>query len=145
MNLQSYYSLAVKTSSSALDFLENQLPSSKDIINDHAKDIKIKADIDIQDFIAESLSHTKIPILGEENTTGVACDGYRWIIDPIDGTVNYYRGFPMACISIALWKGMLPIFGVIKDIYFKSMYCGFVGDQALLNDNAIQISSFTSQ
>ena len=44
----------------------------------------------------------KIPVLGEEGCTGDISAEYRWVIDPIDGTVNYAFGNPHAAVSIAL-------------------------------------------
>ena len=46
----------------------------------------------------------KIPLLGEEGCTGDINAEYRWVVDPIDGTVNYFFGIPHAAVSIALQK-----------------------------------------
>ena len=39
--------------------------------------------------------------------------GYRWIIDPLDGTVNFVHGLPVFGVSIALYEGLRPLVGVI--------------------------------
>ena len=44
----------------------------------------------------------EIPLLGEEGDTGDPNAEYRWVVDPIDGTVNYAFGIPHAAVSIAL-------------------------------------------
>ena len=100
------------------------------IFND-GKDLKITADIQVHDFILNNLRSTGIPILSEESVTKNIVDGYCWIVDPIDGTLNYFRGFQMACISIALWNQMQPVFGVINDIFHKSIYKGIVGKKPI--------------
>ena len=44
----------------------------------------------------------QIPLLGEEGDSGDVNAEYRWVVDPIDGTVNYFFGMPHAAVSIAL-------------------------------------------
>ena len=46
----------------------------------------------------------EIPLLGEEGDSGDVSAEYRWVVDPIDGTVNYFFGMPHAAVSIALQK-----------------------------------------
>ena len=46
----------------------------------------------------------QIPLLGEEGDSGDVNAEYRWVVDPIDGTVNYFFGMPHAAVSIALQK-----------------------------------------
>ena len=43
-------------------------------------------------------SHPEIPVLGEEGTVGNLGSEYRWVVDPIDGTVNFAYGIPHACV-----------------------------------------------
>ena len=49
---------------------------------------------------------------GDAPTTGV---GRAWVIDPLDGTINYANGIPFFCVSIALVEAGVPIVGVIHD------------------------------
>ena len=60
-----------------------------------------------------------------------------WIIDPIDGTANYSRDIPFACVSIALWKEKSPILGVVYDFYRKELFSGLVGSGAWLNNEKL--------
>jgi myo-inositol-1(or 4)-monophosphatase len=69
-----------------------------------AHDIKLKLDVRSQKLI-EKILHAAFPqisVLGEEGCSGDANSEYRWVVDPIDGTVNYARGMPHAAVSIAL-------------------------------------------
>lgn len=52
-------------------------------------------------------------ILGEEGATKVGDSGYTWVIDPIDGTVNYLYGVPGWCVSIAVKQGDNVVAGVV--------------------------------
>src|ERR1017187_3291363 len=69
-------------------------------------DIKLELDVRCQALIEKILAAAfpQIPVLGEEGDTGDVNAEYRWVIDPIDGTVNYFFGMPHAAVSIALQK-----------------------------------------
>lgn len=81
-------------------------------------DIKLELDVRCQELITETLL-ARFPdhaVLGEEGDTGG--DGeIEWIVDPIDGTVNYFYGIPHFCVSIAARRKNDPkiILGVIHD------------------------------
>ena len=73
-----------------------------------AHDIKLALDVECQALI-ETCIHESFPehaILGEEGATPKLDMPYEWIIDPIDGTVNFSHGFPHWCSSVAVqYKG----------------------------------------
>src|SRR5690348_8560986 len=67
-------------------------------------DIKLDLDVRCQKAIEKILrkAYPEIPILGEEGITGDPSAQHRWVVDPIDGTVNFTYEIPHACVSIAL-------------------------------------------
>ena len=67
-------------------------------------DIKLELDVRCQQRIERILRRTfpGVPVLGEEGVTGDLEGPWRWVVDPIDGTVNFTYGIPHACVSIAL-------------------------------------------
>src|SRR5208282_657546 len=69
-----------------------------------AHDIKLELDVRCQKLIERTLraAFPKISLLGEEGCSGDVNAEYRWVVDPIDGTVNYFFGIPHAAVSIAL-------------------------------------------
>jgi myo-inositol-1(or 4)-monophosphatase len=71
-----------------------------------AHDIKLELDVRCQKTIQHILhaAFPQVALLGEEGCTGDANAEYRWVVDPIDGTVNYFFGMPHAAVSIALQK-----------------------------------------
>jgi len=82
-----------------------------------AHDIKLELDKRSQHLI-ESLLLAKFPdhaIYGEEGISGDPDSEFHWIIDPIDGTVNFFYGIPHFAISIALRQAGEIIVGVIYD------------------------------
>jgi len=79
-------------------------------------------------------------ILSEEAGEIVMDSDYKWIIDPIDGTVNFAHGIPICCVSIGLeFKGEM-IFGAVYNPFNKEFYFAQKGFGASLNDKMIRVS-----
>jgi len=53
--------------------------------------------------------------VGEEGTDEAGTQPYVWYIDPLDGTNNFSHGFPVFCVSLALYEGRRPLAGVVFD------------------------------
>jgi len=106
------------------------------------KDIKLSSDKQAEAAIMDVLKKSSYSILSEEMGLYTGANGeYRWIIDPLDGTANYYRGLDeLCCVSIALWKGDEPILGVINRFATSELYVGIVGEGAWKNDIHISTS-----
>lgn len=80
-------------------------------------------------------------ILGEESGWGRQKEnGYKWIIDPIDGTTNFIQGVPLCAISIALWDEKGPLLAVVSDPLRKKLYQAGRGRGARLNGKNIKVS-----
>ncbi len=81
-------------------------------------DLVTDADLGSQELIVEGLNRAFLDhaILGEENgLIGDPGKPYRWIVDPIDGTMNFAHGFPLWCVSIGLEHEGELVVGVILD------------------------------
>ena len=85
------------------------------------------ADSENEEFLRAELARL-IPgsaFVGEEGEQdSILRDGYTWIVDPIDGTMNFSRGIPECAVSIALLKDGEPFIGVVynpfTDIHWKA-------------------------
>ena len=109
--------------------------------SEHGRDIKIDADFATDARIHEELaSRSPLPILSEERTATGPADGLRWIVDPVDGSMNFARQIPFCCVSVALWDGMSPVVGVIHDLTRAEVFTAIVGQGAWLNDDPIRVS-----
>ena len=81
-------------------------------------------------------------VLGEESGSRKAAPAgarFTWVIDPLDGTSNYLRGFPHWCISIALVEAGEPVHGVIFDPLRNELFTASKGSGAALNERKIRI------
>ena len=67
----------------------------------NAKDLVTEWDVRSEETIRNVLAPSGIPVLGEEQG-GSRAGGAHWLVDPIDGTVNFAHGLPLWCVSIAL-------------------------------------------
>ncbi|NBV86174.1 MAG: inositol monophosphatase [Verrucomicrobia bacterium] len=107
-----------------------------------AHDIKLDLDVQSQALItnmllAEFPTHA---IYGEEGIAGNQASDWQWIIDPIDGTVNFFYSLPHFCISIALRHKDAIQVGVIYDPMRDELWEVERGGTPKLNGNPIQVS-----
>lgn len=79
-------------------------------------------------------------ILTEESSFKEKGSSWRWIIDPLDGTTNYYRGFPFFSVSIGLEKDGEVILGVVYIPLFEELFVAQKGEGAFLNERRISVS-----
>ncbi len=79
-------------------------------------------------------------VLAEESG-GTIPDGRLWIIDPLDGTVNFVHGIPQVSVSVGLWEGSTPLAGVIYDPLRDECFAAAANEGATLNDRPITVSA----
>ncbi len=109
-------------------------------------DLVTKADMDAENKIISTIKG-KFPehsLLTEESGEERNKSDYCWIIDPLDGTNNFYHKFPMFCVSIALYKKGKPIIGVVFDPIKKELFFAEANKGAFLNDKQINVSTANS-
>ncbi len=80
-------------------------------------------------------------LTGEEGAVGSTEHGYRWLIDPIDGTTNFAHGQPHWAVSICLEHQGNPVMGVVYDVAKREMFTAITGQGAYLNGKPIKASS----
>ena len=105
------------------------------VLHDRGKDLKSAADLACEQTIFEILDATAIPVLSEETRQNAELLNAErvWIVDPLDGTVNYTRGLPLFCVSIGLWESGQPKLGVIHEPVRHVTWSGIVGEGATRN------------
>lgn len=80
------------------------------------------------------------PVVREESGGDLPDGGRVWLVDPIDGTTNFMRGFPWMGVSVALWIDDAAAVGVVVDISNGDEYTAVVGRGAWLNGSPIGVS-----
>lgn len=83
-------------------------------------------------------------LLSEESGEIAQDSEYKWIIDPIDGTINYAQNIPICCISIGVEKAGEMILGAVYNPFMNEFFFAEKGKGATLNDAPIHVSEQTS-
>ena len=108
-----------------------------------AHDIKLEIDVLAQNLITDMLlkRFPQHALYGEEGIVGDQASDYQWVVDPLDGTVNFFYGIPHFCVSIALRFQREIIVGVIYDPIRDELWAGQKGQPPLLNGRACHVSA----
>src|SRR5437773_1070263 len=107
-----------------------------------AHDLKLEIDVQAQELITNLLLK-EFPghaIYGEEGIAGDQSTEHQWVVDPLDGTVNYFYGIPHFCVSIALRLRSEIMVGVIYDPMRDEMWAGQKGEKPKLNGQPFHVS-----
>jgi myo-inositol-1(or 4)-monophosphatase len=143
MSISHYLDAAARAALAAGDFLNSHFGTTLAVNEFTAHDIKLDLDVRTQELITRQLLE-RFPdhaIYGEEGIAGNQQSEYQWIVDPIDGTVNYFYGIPHFCVSIALRERGEIIVGVIYDPSRKELWQVERGGTATLNGRPIHVST----
>lgn len=79
-------------------------------------------------------------IIGEEGADRTGTTGVTWVIDPLDGTVNYLYGFPAWAVSVGVLVDGQPTHGVVHAPALGTVWHGTAGEDAFANDVPIRTS-----
>lgn len=168
VKLDAVEKVVVKAARAAGRVMRDNWYAPKKIKLAEAHDIKLELDVRCQALIEKILreAYPDIPALGEEGNTGDTTAPERWVIDPIDGTVNYAFGMPHAAVSIALqsaderWPalgaqnksprrppnhvtrgpGHVSIVGAIYDPFTDELWSTRIGRPTRLNGRVVRVS-----
>ncbi|HEV2614308.1 MAG TPA: inositol monophosphatase family protein [Gammaproteobacteria bacterium] len=123
----------------ALDRLEGVKVTPKGP-KDFATEVDHKAETEIIQIIRKS--YPDHSILGEEFGEQLGKDtDTLWIIDPLDGTTNFFHGFPHFCVSIAVMQKGRIEHGVIYDPLRQELFTASAGSGAKLNQYRLRVSN----
>jgi len=146
MNLIAAQKAAIQAARAAGKIMRANWNAPKRVKVSHAHDIKLELDVRCQKTIENILyrAFPKVPLLGEEGNSGDLNASYRWVVDPIDGTVNYFFGMPHAAVSIALQAtapgSPIALIGVIYDPFTDELWTATYGGKTRLNGKVVRAS-----
>jgi myo-inositol-1(or 4)-monophosphatase len=151
MKVGYFTTVAIEAALAAGEFLKNLY--RKDIAVDYKGDRNpvTFADIESQRIIKEIIlkNFKNSVFLAEEDFNELNIEYYRnyedylWIIDPLDGTVNFRKGFPFFCVSIALQYKKEIVLGVVYSPILNELFIAEKGSGAYLNDERIYVSKIS--
>ncbi len=146
MNYDQELALAIHAARQAATCLDADFADNAGIESRDGKDIKTKADKAAEAAIITVLKPSGIPVLAEESAAGeTIAEGMHWLVDPLDGTMNFVRGFPVFAVSIGLWDGKTPVAGVVLDLAHDILYDGAVNSGCRKNGKPIRVSPITER
>lgn len=141
MNFREVAIKAAVNSSKLLSLNFGKLKSVSTKANDF--DLVTNVDVESENAIVNEIKkqfpeHT---IMAEESTPTVNDNEYLWLVDPLDGTLNYSRQLPFYANSIALAKNGKVILGVVALPFSNELFVAEIGKGCYLNDKKIQVSN----
>jgi len=137
-----YLDAAIEAARGAGELLRRNFQQPLRINSTTAHDIKLEIDVQAQELITDSLlkKFSEHALYGEEGIVGDQASDHQWVVDPLDGTVNYFYGIPHFCVSIALRFKAEIIVGVIYDPIRDELWSGQKGTRPLLNGREFRVS-----
>src|SRR5690349_21239135 len=137
-----YLDAARAAAHAAGELLRNNFTQPRRVNAAEKHDIKLQIDVETQQLITDQLL-SQFPnhaLYGEEGVVGDQTSEHQWVVDPLDGTVNYFYRIPHFRVSIALrFKGEV-IVGVIYDPMREEMWSVQKADKPRLNGEHFRVS-----
>lgn len=153
MDLDQALACAVDAARATGQLLRDNLYSAKRVHAASQHDIKLELDVRCQRRIERTLRGVfpRVAVLGEEGIVGDPEAPCRWVVDPIDGTVNFTYGIPHACVAIALQGPARrsrsrvggvrdSLIGVVYDPFCDELWTAVRGGSARLNGRILRVS-----
>ncbi len=148
MNYQKELNIAKAAAESAAEIIreyasEKSFETNLKGKNDLVTDADIASEKEIIRVIKKEFPDDEI-LAEESSAKDKMTDSRTWIIDPIDGTTNFAHGFPVYCVSIAMWENKVPKVGLVLEVANNELFFAVEGEGAFLNGETISVSSIKS-
>jgi myo-inositol-1(or 4)-monophosphatase len=137
---------AVEAAGAAGNHALANLHRRNEVAQRYAHDVKLHLDLECQKKAEEVIRNAfpSHPVLGEEGGSFDAAAELLWIVDPIDGTVNFMHGLPLWCSSVAMRAGGEVVAGAVYLPVMKECFTAMLGRPAMCNDEPIHSSETES-
>ena len=134
--------VALKAASAGAEILATKFGDRVSVTQKGRLDPVTEVDLASEKAIVELLRDLRPDdgIMAEEGS-GDVTSGRRWIIDPLDGTVNFIHGIPLFSVSVALWDDDTGLVGVITNPIQSETFAASRGEGATLNGEPIHVSN----
>lgn len=143
MDLEAFKGTAIEAAHRSAKILRSRFGNISRIRKKADAEIVTEADTESENAIISTIQaqYPDHAILGEECGLIKGASEYKWIIDPLDGTVNFAHQVPIFSISIALAVQDTIVLGIILDPVNDELFAAVSGQGAKLNGNPIQVSA----
>jgi myo-inositol-1(or 4)-monophosphatase len=136
--------VAIKAAVSSGDLLLNHYGAVKEVsgkesLRDVVSDVDKLSEIKALSIIEEN--YPGCVILSEENGLNAPDSVEKWVIDALDGTVNYIHNFPFYCVSISYWVDDKPVIGVVYNPHSNELFYAEKGAGAFLNQVRLSVKN----
>jgi myo-inositol-1(or 4)-monophosphatase len=148
--VQCFMDCAILAAKTAGDYAVANLDKRQEYYKLFDNDVKLMLDIKCQEIATEVIEKQfpKHSILGEEdesvNENKNIVSDFEWVIDPIDGTVNFSHGMNRWCCSVALRHKGKSIVGVVYAAEQNKLYTATIHSQSMCNGEVISVSKISS-
>jgi len=134
-----------------LEVARHAVTEASELIRTHApgkltekgdRDPTSEVDLAVERFVRDFL-HSKTPeaeFLGEEGGGHPTGSGLLWVLDPIDGTVNFLHGVPLCAVSLSLCEGNTVVAAVIDLPFIGTQYTALLGHGAYAGNRRLRVS-----
>lgn len=109
-------------------------------------DLVTNADLKSEDILIKAITKyfPDDGIISEESDEVVSTNGRSWLIDPLDGTVNYANNIPQVAITLTLLVNKAPVQTYVYDIFQEDLYEGYANEGGFKNSERLQVTKNTS-
>ncbi|HEX2145415.1 MAG TPA: inositol monophosphatase family protein [Glycomyces sp.] len=138
--LLEFLGTAEQAAETAVEVIRSGLGRERSISGKGDRDFATDLDFAVEDAVRAFLAEETptIPLLGEERgRTGDAESSYEWVLDPIDGTINFAHRSPLHAVSLALTRNGMPVVGVVQAPMSDERFSAALGHGAALNKHPL--------
>jgi myo-inositol-1(or 4)-monophosphatase len=135
-----YLAIARRTAAEAAELIRTRAPGRLTEKGD--RDPATEVDLAVERFVRDFLYNKtpEIGFLGEEEGGNSAGHELLWLLDPIDGTVNFLHGFPLCAVSLSLCEASTVVAAVIDLPFIGSQYTALLGQGAYADGKRLRVS-----
>lgn len=149
IELEEYGKKVKKIILAAGELVKRRIPLGNEVeTKSNFADLVTEVDKEVEAFLINNLKeiNPSFLFLTEETNpnTKIENDLFYWVIDPIDGTMNFVHGYPRYSISVALCTGTEVLLGFVLDVVNDVLYSAILGKGAYRNGLPIQVSNTSS-
>lgn len=144
MNYNPFLKTAAQAAQKAGEVMRQNFRKKQIVHHKNALDFATATDLACQKTIMETIkkAYPDHAILSEEMSGKQdLAKPWRWIIDPIDGTLNYAAGNPYCCVSIALQHQEETVVGVVYNPFRQELYAATKGSPTTCNGQKVHVSA----